>query len=43
MELSIDEKKLLIKVARASIHGEFEDVKIPDVNYTAYPKLKMEL
>lgn len=43
MELSNDEKKLLINVARESIHKEFEDVKIPDVNYTAYPKLKMEL
>jgi AmmeMemoRadiSam system protein A len=43
MELSKDEKKLLLNVARESIHKEFEDVKIPEVNYTAYPKLKMEL
>ena len=43
MELSNDEKKILLKVARESIHREFQDVKIPDVNYTAYPKLKMEL
>jgi AmmeMemoRadiSam system protein A len=43
MELSDDEKKLLLMVARESIHKEFENVKIPEVNYTAYPKLKMEL
>lgn len=43
MELSNEEKKLLLGVARESIHKEFEDVKIPDVNYAAYPKLKMEL
>lgn len=43
MELSNDEKKILIKIARESIHKEFEDIKIPEVNYNAYPKLKMEL
>jgi AmmeMemoRadiSam system protein A len=43
MELSNDEKKLLLKVARESIRKEFEDVKIPDVNFAKHPKLKMEL
>jgi AmmeMemoRadiSam system protein A len=43
MVLSIDEKKLLLKVARESIHKEFEDAKIPDANFSEYPKLKMEL
>ncbi len=43
MELSNDEKKLLLKVARESIRKEFEEIKIHDVNYSAYPKLKMEL
>ena len=43
MELSIDEKKLLLEVARKSIHREFENVKIPDANYSDFPELKMEL
>ncbi|MBT8380611.1 MAG: AmmeMemoRadiSam system protein A [Ignavibacteria bacterium] len=43
MELSSDEKKLLLKTARESIRKEFEDVKIPELDYSVYPKLKMEL
>jgi AmmeMemoRadiSam system protein A len=43
MELSDDEKKILLKAARESIRREFEDVKKTQVNYTAYPKLKTEL
>jgi AmmeMemoRadiSam system protein A len=43
MELSSEEKKLLLTAARESIRKELEDTKIPEVNYSAYPKLKMEL
>lgn len=43
MELSSDEKKILLNAARESIHKELEDTIIPAINYTAYPQLKMAL
>jgi hypothetical protein len=43
MELSNDEKQILLKAARESILEEFSEGEVTKVNYKAYPKLKMEL
>lgn len=43
MELSEEEKNFLLKAARESIEKEFRDVKIPEPDFAAHPKLKMEL
>ena len=43
MELSEEEKKILLKTARSSILAEFSEGEVEKVNYKAYPKLKMEL
>jgi AmmeMemoRadiSam system protein A len=43
MELSSEEKTLLLEVAKNSIRKEFENINIPEVDYTAYPQLKLVL
>ena len=43
MELSPDEKQILLKAARESILAEFSEGEVAKVDYKAYPKLKMEL
>ena len=43
MELSEEEKKILLKTARSSILEEFREGEVEKVNYKAFPKLKMEL
>lgn len=43
MELTNDEKSLLLNAARNSIKQEFEKIKLPLINYSAYPQLKLEL
>ena len=43
MELSTEEKKILLKAARESIREEFSESEITRIDYKAYPKLKMEL
>ena len=43
MELSKEEKEILLKAARSSILAEFSEGEVEKVNYKAYPKLKMEL
>ena len=43
MELSSEEKKILLKAARESILEEFSETDVTKVDYKAYPKLKMEL
>jgi AmmeMemoRadiSam system protein A len=43
MELSNEEKKILLKAARQSILQEFSECDVTKVDYKAYPKLKMEL
>lgn len=43
MELSNDEKQILLKAARESILEEFSESEVTKVDYKAYPKLKMEL
>jgi uncharacterized protein len=43
MELSNEEKKILLKAARESISAEFDEATVKLFNYTAYPKLKQEL
>jgi len=43
MELSTEEKKILLKAARESILEEFSESEITRIDYKAYPKLKMEL
>jgi len=43
MELSIDEREILLKAARESILQEFSECDVTKVDYKAYPKLKMEL
>ena len=43
MELTDDEKKILLKAARESILQEFSECDVTKVDYKAYPKLKMEL
>jgi len=43
MELSTEEKKILLKAARESILEEFGESKVRRIDYKVYPKLKMEL
>ncbi|MCW8811530.1 MAG: AmmeMemoRadiSam system protein A [Ignavibacteriaceae bacterium] len=43
MELSTEEKEILLKAARESILAEFSEGEVTKVDYKAYPKLKMEL
>jgi len=43
MELSLEEKEILLKAARESILEEFSECDVSKVDYKAYPKLKMEL
>ena len=43
MELSNEEKEILLKAARESILQEFSECDVTKVDYKAYPKLKMEL
>ncbi|MEG8946356.1 AmmeMemoRadiSam system protein A [Rosettibacter firmus] len=40
MELSQEEKKILLKAARTSISSIFTDEKLPQVDYEKYPALK---
>jgi uncharacterized protein len=43
MELSNEEKEILLRAARESIIEEFSECDVTKVDYKAYPKLKMEL
>lgn len=43
MELSVEEKKILLKAARESILQEFSECNVTGIDYKAYPELKMEL
>lgn len=43
MELSEDEKKILLRAARESILTMFDEGEDPEVDYDKYPKLKQEL
>lgn len=43
MELSKEEKKILLKAARESILEEFSECDVTKIDYKAFPKLKMEL
>jgi AmmeMemoRadiSam system protein A len=43
MELSIEEKEILLKAARESILQEFSECDVTMVDYKVFPKLKMEL
>ena len=43
MELTNDEKKLLLKAARQSILSAFGEAEKPEINYTAYPLLKQKM
>lgn len=43
MELTDEEKRILLNAARESILEEFSECDVSKVDYKAYPKLKMEL
>ena len=43
MELSKEEKEILLKAARESILAEFSEKKVTKADYKTYPRLKMEL
>jgi uncharacterized protein len=43
MELSTEEKEILLKAARESIQQEFGENGVAEADYKSYPKLKMEL
>ena len=43
MELTSDEKKILLKAARESILQELSECDVTKIDYKSYPKLKMEL
>lgn len=43
MELSTEEKEILIKAARESILEEFSESVLTQIDYNSYPILKMEL
>jgi AmmeMemoRadiSam system protein A len=43
MELSTEEKEILLKAARESILQEFGENDVAEADYKSYPKLKMEL
>ncbi len=43
MELSNEEKKILLRAARESILEEFSECDVTKIDYKVFPKLKMEL
>ncbi len=43
MELTNDEKELLLKAARQSILSAFGESEKPEINYSAYPLLKQKM
>ncbi len=43
MELTNDEKELLLRAARQSILSAFGEAEKPEINYTAYPLLKQKI
>ena len=43
MELTNDEKELLLIAARQSILSAFDEAEKPEINYTAYPLLKQKM
>jgi len=43
MELSTEEKEILLKAARESILQEFSECDVTKIDYKAFPKLKLEL
>jgi len=43
MELTNDEKEILLKAARQSILSAFGEAEKPEINYTAYPLLKQKM
>ncbi len=43
MDLTKEEKDILLKAARESILQEFSECDVAEVNYKSYPKLKLEL
>ena len=43
MELSNEEKIILLKAAMESILQEFSESNVTEVDYTTYPKLEMKL
>lgn len=43
MEVTKDEKEILLKAARQSILSSFNEAEKPEINYTAYPLLKLEM
>lgn len=43
MELSNDEKKILLRAARESILTMYDEGEVPEVDYDKFPKLKQEL
>jgi len=43
MELSTEEKKILLKAARESILQEFRECDVTKIDYKSFPKLKLEL
>lgn len=43
MELSDEEKKILLNAARESILQEFKERDVTQINFSVYPKLKMKL
>ncbi len=43
MELTNDEKELLLRAARQSILSVFGEAEKPEINYTAYPLLKQKM
>ncbi len=42
MELTYDEKEIILKAARQSILSTFGEAEKPEINYTAYPLLKQK-
>jgi len=43
MELTNDEKEILLKAARQSILSAFGEAEKPEINYTAFPILKQQM
>ena len=43
MELTNDEKEILVNAARQSILSAFGEAEKPEINYTAYPILKQQM
>ena len=42
MELTYDEREIILKAARQSILSTFGEVEKPEINYTTYPLLKQK-